>query len=288
MFIAVSWRGWKSRTSWARTTASIKTFGISYGVPSVIYEYEVDGRKLTGNCIVPGAFAGGLRGTTPSKSVYLHADGSLKFPPNAEVDVFYDPKHPSDAALVTGIPAGIWKGFALILLLLGIAVSIYRYREWAGNHAGNLVLAGFGCCGFFLFGWSLKWLKDYARSRGFPSTSGHLLKAEIVYLNGGVGAGGSSGFVPAVEFEYEVNGSLYRSSQLTSVFFQTLHYRPKDVQPMIDRLRAEPNITVYFDPQAPWVGFLQHGSVWSALIPVFMGLLSTSVFLAIWLFLIRR
>ena len=268
ILMAVIWRGCKSASSWARTTAQIKTFGVTFGVPAVIYEYEVDGSKLTGSAIVPGVFAGKSQGTALAKSVYIRADGSLKFPPNAEVDVFYEPKNPSDAALVIGIPPGIWKGIALLFFFVGIPSGIYEHRAWAAEHAVDLILSAFLCGGVVLLGVSLTWLKNYFRSRSFPSTSGHLLKGDVAFSSSGKGGGG---YFPVVEFEYQVNGARYQSRQLTSVSFQVL--KPQaDAQSFIDRLCAEPNITVYYDPQAPWVGFLQHSSVWSVFLPALMGL----------------
>ena len=125
MLAAVIWRGCKSSSSWARTTARIKTFGITFGVPGVSYDYEVGGNRLTGSAIVPGVFAGKSQGTAIPKSTYLREDGSLRFPPNAEVDLFYDPKNPSDAALVTGLPPDIWKGVVLLSLFAGIPGWLY-------------------------------------------------------------------------------------------------------------------------------------------------------------------
>lgn len=278
MLIALIWRGWRSASSWARTTARIKTFGVSFGVPAVSYEYEVNGSKLTGSGIVPGVLAGKSQGTTLPKSVYLKADGSLKFPPNAEVDVFYDPQKPSDAALRPGIPPGIWKGFALLLLFIGIPAEIYEHRAWAGKHGVDLVLAALMCGGAISLALGLKWLRSYFRSRSFPSTTGRLLKANIAYASGGEGGGG---YVPTVQYDYTVNGALYESSQLTSVSFQVLKSRT-EAQSFVDRLRAEPSVTVYYDPQAPWVGFLQHSSIWSVFLPALMGLAFVGISLVGW------
>ena len=249
------------------------------------YEYEVNGSKLTGSGIVPGALAGKSRGTTLSKSVYLRADGSLKFPPNAEVDVFYDPKKPSDAALVPGVPPGLWKGFALLLLFIGIPGELYEHRAWAGRNGVDLALAALMGGGAISFAISLKWLRNYFRSRGFPSTTGRILKAEVAYADGGEGGGG--GYVPVVQFDYTVNGALYESSQLTSVSFHVLKSRA-EAQSFVDRLRAEPGVTVYYDPRAPWVGFLQHSSIWSVILPAIMGLAFVGISAGAWVSLHRR
>jgi hypothetical protein len=50
-----------------------------------------------------------------------------------------------------------------------------------------------------------------------------------------------------------------------------------DAQAFVDQLRAKPEVTVYYDPQAPWVGFLQHSSIWSVYLPALMGLIFIGV-----------
>jgi len=281
--IATIWRGSQSASSWARTTARIKTFGVTLGVPAVIYEYEVDGSKWTGTAIVPGAPTGKSQGSTLDKSVYLRPDGSLKFPPNADVDVFYDPKNPSDAALVTGIPPGLWKPVALLFLFIGIPGELYEHRAWAAGHGEQLALALFLFAGILLLGASLKWLKNYFRVQTFPCTGGRLSKAEIAYER----SGKSGGYTPVVEFEYEVNGAQYQSRQLTSLSFQVLESRAA-AQAFVDQLRAKPSITVYYDPREPWVAFLQHSSIWSAILPALMALAFIGFSVGFWFHLHRR
>lgn len=145
------------------------------------------------------------------------------------------------------------------------------------------MLAAFLCAGIVLLGMSMKWLKTYFRCQSFPSTSGHLLKADIAYASSGEGGGG---YTPVVEFEYEVNGAQYQSRQLTSLAFQVLKSGAK-AQALVDQLRAEPNVTVYYDPRAPWVGFLQHSTIWGVIATALMGLVFSGISVGLWIHLHR-
>jgi hypothetical protein len=110
-------------------------------------------------------------------------------------------------------------------------------------------------------------VRRYWRSRQFPSVEGKLLKAEISSES----AGESSGFVPQVEFEYEVDGTMYRSRQLTALNVSVLRARAVDVKPVIDALQAMPKLEVYYDPQAPWDAFLKHCPVLAVFVPLLIG-----------------
>ncbi len=266
--LAVVLRGIRSRASWSRGTARVKTFRFTYGVPNVTFEYSVDGRTFEGNKIVPGVSARSLSGTGSMlpKSVYLNPGGSLKFLPNTDVDVFYDRKNPGDSALVPGIQPGFGK---ILPVVLGLVFALTRF-DWIQHHVIQLCAALFFCAGLAAFCWGWKCRSRHLRSRDFPSVPGRLLKAEIAYSSGGGDSGG--GWVPTVEFEYEVDGTIYQSGQMTALPAQVLKSKKADVQLMLDKLRAEAQPRVFYDPKAPWNGFLQHGPAWGVFAPMLMGL----------------
>ncbi len=130
----------------------------------------------------------------------------------------------------------------------------------------------------------LKFMARDRHSRAFPSVSGKLLKADIAYSSDR----DSSGYTPIVEFEYTVDGATYQSRQLTAISASTLKSTRNKVQPEIDRLRAEPTVKVYYDPQAPWDGFLRHGPAWGAVIPLVMGAAFMSPIVFIFLAIMRH
>ena len=261
-------RGLKSQ-SWTRTMGRVKRFGYSYGVPGIVYEYEVDGAKRTGQAIVPGFSSGRPGGTRLPKGIYLHPDGRLKFPPNAEVEVYYDPRKPADAALVPGIQRGIWKGFVLVSFLVAALGGFRFYSGWISSHEASLFPAFFAVAGLGIFSYGVRCLLRDRRTRKFPSVAGRLLRAKVVYSGSGGNSG--SGYTPWVEFEYELDGGIYRSQQLTALQAQVLRSNKEKAQAVIDRLRAMPELPVYYDPQMPWDSFLIPGPLWGVFLPMLLG-----------------
>jgi hypothetical protein len=268
------------RLSWARTSGRIKKFCYHYGEVELLYEYTVEGRTLESGGILPGA----SRSLKPasrvrvSKSFWLNPDGALKFKPGSEVEVFYDPQNPADAALATDNSLFAGMPVRLILLtagLLNLLVSARLLAKW--QHFFPLL---FICVGLAICGYSLACLRRHLRSRRFSSTGARLLSASVAYENSGEGGG----YAPRVEFEYTVDGVGYNSHQLTALSAVALSSRPAKVQAAIDRMKAAPCLTVYYDPRAPWDAFLRHGPVWGAYGPFLMGL----AFTALGIFLIGK
>ncbi len=282
VLLANVWRGMKSGSSWARTTGRIKTFGFHYGVTEVQYDYGVNGELLTGGCITPGLLAGTAQGVHLPRSIYLNPDGSLKFAPGAEVPVFYDPKRTSDAALVTGVRAGVWRALAGLVLVCGLGWAGFDREDWLSRHVETAFGSLFVLGGIVILYIGFRGLRRYLRTRDFASTNGRLLNADVAYSSsGGEGVGG---FAPVVQFEYEVEKVLYRSRQLTAIQAQVQDSRKKDAQLKIEQLRAQPEVTVYYDPRAPWDGFLRHGPLWGVIAPMAMGLVFGGVGVAMLLF----
>lgn len=282
LLLATIRRAHNSRMNWSRTPGRILSFGVTYGAAAVYYEYTVNGQTRTGTKFSPGPFAKSSHTGTPEKSLYLNLDGSLKFMPKSTVEVYYDPANPADAALVPGLQPGFWKGIVGVLFVLGLFVGGLRmmtgHDQWLKAHGLMLFGIFFSGAGVFLFFYAWRCLGRLRRSRDFPSVPGRVLKAEIRYSSGGESSGG---FVPVVEFEYEVGGRLYRSKQLTAISAQVLKSNRKNVQPMIDQFLADPAVDVYYDPQAPWDGFLSHGPSWGAWMPLAMSLVFAGVGLAV-------
>lgn len=112
----------------------------------------------------------------------------------------------------------------------------------------------------------------------FSAVKGKLLKAAVAYSS----SGESRGYTPDVEFEYEVDGRSYRSSQLTALSARVLS---NDKEAVAKKLQAlEPLPTVFYDPKAPWDGFLQHGPLWGVWMPMLMG----ALFLGYALLILRK
>ena len=154
-----------------------------------------------------------------------------------------------------------------------------------GGLAAALFFASIGL--FFAFFMGIPWVRRFLGSRHFPFTAGELVSAEVGYQSGSGGSaasgGGSGGYAVDIEFTYRVDGAVYRSRQFGSLPFFALKSRAQEVQAQIDRLKAEKDLRVYYDPSAPWDGFLNHVTIFGAATPLLMGVLFATVgFIMAW------
>lgn len=282
-YIASFVRVRKSHSSWLQTTGRITSFGINYGTPSISYEYNALGKVLTGTKFTPGPLIVYPNGTSFPKSFYLNESGQLRFSPGNSVEVFYNPKNPGDSALVREMPSA--KGLLLVVPLVALFLAIYLHSEWFKAHINVLFPVGFLAAGLGAFVYGCTWMRRHSQTRTFPSVRGRLLKAEAVYTTSGGGSSGNSGgYTISVEFEYEVNGFLYRSQQLRDLPLIVLKSR-SNVERQVEKLRTEPTLEVFYDPVAPWDGFLQRTSLLGSASPM---LLSIPFLVVGFLFLVRN
>jgi hypothetical protein len=119
------WRGVrKSRASrtWHRVTSQVLESGVAGGTdddsprPYADYEYQVGGRTYRNNRIFlvdkPGGNARAI---------------AAQYPAGRQVEVYYNPNNPAEAALVRNTPsAALYLGLALVMLL-GAAVTCGLY-----------------------------------------------------------------------------------------------------------------------------------------------------------------
>lgn len=79
------------------------------------YDYEVDGVSYQGDCIAIG-----------ESGVRSRAEGERRiepYPVGSQVTVYFDPKNPGDACLVSGATQSAW-----ILLLAGLVTTVLALR----------------------------------------------------------------------------------------------------------------------------------------------------------------
>ena len=273
----------RSRNAWASTTGRVLWFGMNYGIPSISYEYTVDGKIFTGGKFTPGPLVSNPKGSATSKSNYLKPDGSLRFPSGSVAEVFYNPRNPTDSCLLREMRFAY--GFLIGVPLLTVTLFGFFHSAWitkaAGAGCGLLAaLLAFTFIGlFFALFMGIPWLQRYVTARSFPTVSGNLITAEVAYLtsSGPVDGGSGGGYVMNLEFEYPVGGMTFRSQQLGSLPFYVLKSSVQDIQAEIDRLKSETELRVFHDPNAPWDGFLKHVSLLQAIAPMLMGSLFACV-----------
>jgi hypothetical protein len=257
--------------AWPKTAGCIRTFGMTEGVPHVLYEYRVNGEAFSSGAIVPGAFFyKNGRTTDAPKATCVSDEGTLRFRHGAAVEVFFNLGNPADAALVPGVQWGVVAKMALIAFLFIMGpILVWQTKEWMTKHgqslaAGFFFLGGLACLGITVF-----FLGRCLRTRAYPFVTGRLLKAQVAY-DSGSGDSGSGGYIPIVDYEYEVNGTRYQSQQMTAIPVRTLT-RQATAQAKVERLLATPELRVYYNPCAPWEAFLQPGPYWGLAIPLVIG-----------------
>ena len=273
-YVASYLRFSKSRSTWTRTTGRVEWFGLNYGKPAISYAYMPDGKTFKGSKFTPGPLVSNPKGagTWFPKSTYLKTDRTLRFPPGGTVEVYYDPSNPSDAALLLEPPSA--KGVLLVSLFLGLLFVGFLNSHWISQNKEiviPLIVALFGL--FFALLMGIRWVRRYLVSRRFPSTSGKLITAEVASSSGR----NSTGYYIMLDVSYSVEGASYRTQQLGSLPFFALKSRIQDVQAQIDRLKADPDLRVYYEPAAPWDGFLNHVSMPAALAPILLGSMAACV-----------
>ena len=260
----------RRHSSWLQTTGRIISFGINYGTPSISYEYEAQGKVFTGNKFTLGPVALYPKGSGTSfpKSFYLNESGQLRFSPGNSVEVFYNPGNPRDSALVREMPSG--KGLLLVVPLIAFFVALYVHPAWFSSHVKMLLPVGFMVAGLAVFIYGCTWMRRHWQTRSFPSVRGRLLQAEAVYASSG--GDSDSGYSVSVEFEYEVNGCLYRSQQLRDLPLIILKSSRRGVERLMKKLEADPSPEVFYDPEAPWDGFLLRTNLLGSISPVFLSI----------------
>jgi hypothetical protein len=204
-------------------------------------------------------------GTSFPKSFYLNESGQLRFSPGNSVEVFYDPGNPGDSALVREMPSG--KGFLLVVPVIAFFIALNLHPGWFTAHVKVLIPSGALVAGLVSFIYGYTCLRRHGQTRSFPSVKGRLLKAETVYT-----ANNSRGYTVSVEFEYEVNGCLYQSQQLRDLPLSMLKSRLQDAQRQAEQLRSDPTPEIFYDPAAPWDGFLLRTNLLGSLSPMLLSI----------------
>lgn len=181
---AARWPSAKGRivtsTSMARTVRSgagaddmqTRTFA------KIEYQFSVAGREYRGSRV-------GIGEDTGNHQV---AETIAKYPPGKEVTVYYNPRRPRECVLERNTPPGLWRGFAVILLVLAgiIAVGVVGYyriddllnamTRYSPRAPLVAVLVGFAAI-FALIVWGLQ--RGYAQQRTWPTVKGRIERSDV-------------------------------------------------------------------------------------------------------------
>ncbi len=178
-------------------------------VPVIEYEFTAKGKTWRGDRISIGDDTGGA-----------NTEATLKrYPPGANVTVYFDPAKPSNCVLERDIPAEVGKG-CLVLVVVGAAVvaGIY-FAVTGGKHfleeklpnadvPVTLFAAGFGLAAllfFFVFRANAK------EAEHWPSVRGKVLSSGTERIEKREDGRTRVYYAPAVEYTYRVHGIEYHS-----------------------------------------------------------------------------
>lgn len=243
----------RCRDTWIRTKGMVKYFWIHHDTPHVIYEFSVGNTVYRGNAItpeIPAAFSSSTH--LRNRKLFLHPDGRPKFYPGQEVEVFHDPANPVVSALNNSFRPSAVSSLALLLIILN-SWAIF-HMDWIDEHKETLASPTLFLIGFLL---SIRHALRFARlmrSRKFSVAKGVVKIAE-------------DRSDKSMHFEYIVGGVLLRSTQIMNLSywfsnaggFHGLKHGPEQV------------VDVFYDPSAPWDGFLQRIHPARVLGPIIVG-----------------
>lgn len=145
---------------------------------NVVYEYSVDGRKLSCNRISIGEDPGDFQ----------VAERLAKYPAGSIVTVYYNPRDPEQAVLERDMPKGMWGclgiGSAIVLaIVFGSAFGLNRGYHWVSTHIARPDLSGmvlgFGAFGLVVALFALMTQRQASLAKRWPVVSGTIKLSEL-------------------------------------------------------------------------------------------------------------
>jgi ribosomal protein L21E len=145
---------------------------------NVVYEYAVNGRKLTCNRISIGEDLGNSE----------VGEKLRKYPAGSIVTVYYNPRHPDQAVLERDLPKGLWGclgiGTGIVLaIVFGSVFGLNRSYQYLAHHIARPDLAGmvvgFGAFGLVvaLMAWAVR--RQAATATSWPVVPGTIKVSEM-------------------------------------------------------------------------------------------------------------
>ncbi len=219
------------------------------------YEYQVRGRRYTGNRVSLGEDLGDFR----------VAETLARYPAGQKVVVHYDPADPSQAVLENEAPEGVWRTMTIFIVvlagvLIGGTVGFDRLvdmgasRLWRppGRMAPPLALAGLAA---FLVLLGMASRRQLAQVRAWLTTTGQVVSSRVDSFLSREPAGGEVVgawrwrvlYRPEVVYQYTVGGVSYQGDRIA---FGARVYATTDLfarRPVADYPVGDA-VTVHYNP----------------------------------------
>lgn len=185
--------------------------------PKVVFEYQVDGKKLRGERISIGEQAGNY---TVETTLERYAVGR-------EVEIYYDPKRPDRAVLERDLPPVFWQGMLIAIGVFfgGPLFLAYAFTDLPAKIASSLphpgravVVVGGGIATLFLGGIAAAMWKQFLAERRYVAANGRIVESTTVAYDTVLNGVMRKMYRANIVYAYRVGKREYRGNNLrTSV-----------------------------------------------------------------------
>ena len=219
---------------------------------NVVYEYQVNGRKLRCNRVSIGEDLGDSE----------IAQTLAKYPAGSVVTVYYNPRHPDQAVLERELPKGLWGclgiGSAIVLaIVFGSAFGFNKLYDLLSHHMARPDLSGMviglGAFGFVvaLFGFAVR--KQASAASGWPVVPATINVSGMEEYRGAAPEGGGHGtemFGRRVSYTYSFQNISY-TNECARVASETASTSNKMLQHLMSRYQDGATVDVHVNPANP-------------------------------------
>jgi hypothetical protein len=201
----------------------------------LVYEYEVDGRRLTADTLQ-------VRGNMQTVRSVRHEQELLSsYPEGKCILVHYNPAKPEEAVLQPGVPRGLLLLTAGGAVMFFVGLGLILIFTGAMTFPPGPLATGFV---FLVSGLALILsasgnIWTVVASHFWPTTEAVVTHSEVV-------PGSKNGsFQPSVAYEYEVQGVSYTA---TAIDWGRFDMDRAEAQRLTDKYPVEHRVTIYYHP----------------------------------------
>lgn len=218
-------------------------------VPSVGYEYTVDGRRFSGDRI-------SLAEIIPESDIESTLD---RYPVGKQVTVYYDPANPKKAVLERDLPVDFGKGLAGVFAFLGggavlVLLTVAKVPELLApllpNPENALFVTLSGGLGLFLLLFGFAKERQALATQTWSSAQGTVAASEVRSFTQWKDGVQQTLYTPGITYRFTVNGREYTSDRY-SLGAETGWGAPRTAEKKVNEYPAGSPVTVYYDPKAP-------------------------------------
>lgn len=218
-------------------------------VPSVGYEYTVNGKRFSGDRI-------SLAEIIPESDIESTLD---RYPVGKEVTVYYNPADPRQSVLERDLPVDFGKGLTGAFVVLGggavlVLLTLAKVPDLLAPLLPNpenaqfvTLSAGLGLF-LLLFGFAKE--RQALATQAWTSTQGTVVTSEVRSFTKWEDGVQRTLYTPGITYRFTVNGREYISDRY-SLGAETGWGASRLVEKKVEKYPAGSPVAVYFNPKAP-------------------------------------